>query len=182
MSREKAVRVLVAIVAVSVIVWAAALFVPVHHGPLYVVLAVSFWVVVAADFLLVVAGVILAGFIGWIGIPGLFEAFGGWYRDTKTINFGDKPLFHWPGPLVVLAVLALVYAAVSLEAAGRQSGDDRALVRFYCQDGAVSQAQAKGCETHVTAARVNELANENDQTAVDAENQLSNWEDAEDGQ
>jgi hypothetical protein len=160
-----------------------AIFLPLNHGPVYVVGLVIFYVVLVVDFLLVLAGVALIGFWIWaLGSDVLFDWWPVWYRGTKTIKFGEKPLFHRPGPIVILAVLAALYGAEQLVAAGRQSQDNTQLVQFYCQDGSVSQAEVQGCEAHVTAAHVNELANENDQTAIDAENQLSDAEDAASGQ
>ena len=49
---------LIAITVVSVIVWAAAIFVPFARGPLYDVFAVVFYVVLAIDVLLAVGGLI----------------------------------------------------------------------------------------------------------------------------
>jgi hypothetical protein len=46
----------------------------------------------------------------------------------------------------------------------------------------VSQAQERSCERHVTVATIDRYGREGDPTAIRAANQLSAYQDAEDGQ
>lgn len=89
---------------------------------------------------------------------------------------------RWWLVIAILVGIAAWLAVLKLNANHVQRDDNRALIGFYCQEGAVSAAQEHGCETHVTAAKVNAYANAGDPTAIAAEHQLSNYIDAAEGQ
>lgn len=73
--------------------------------------------------------------------------------------------------LIVVACLAGVAALTLAGGAEKQAQDAKDLVRIYC-NGAVSEAQYQGCIHHVTKTQIDRLANEGDQTAINAENAI----------
>jgi hypothetical protein len=239
---SRGVRWLIPVVVVSVIVWAAALFLPISKGPIYVALLVVFIVVVLIDALLVLAGLVLAGVLIWGGLARLLDEvishgliqvamgsvaacfFG--VTGGLVIGLGLGLGLHalglvgtysqttdWPvvgcmiaGGIVGIAV-AVRYSLADLRRDGvgvrartvvkvaaiailgvaafaafeglviregaRESHAN--LVRFYC-GGAVSEAQYQGCIHHVTAADIDRLANNGDQTAIYAEDHYTDGE------
>ena len=236
---RRVVRWLIPVAVVSVIVWAAALFLPISRGPVYVVLVVAFIAVVLIDALLVLAGLVLVGMLIWgrlarlfgevrlielamvsvaacffgvmgglviglglglglhaLGLVGTYsqstdwpvvgcmiaggiagiavavrESLGDLRRDGARIR---------PRTVVKVAAVALlgVAAFAGIEELVVREGTSEShanLVRFYC-DGAVSEAQYQGCIHHVTAADIDRLANNGDQTAIYAEDHYTDGE------
>jgi hypothetical protein len=70
----------------------------------------------------------------------------------------------------IVIVCAVGFIAVLRGCAAlKTSQDNAAIVKAYCS-GAVSQAQYQGCRAHVSRARIDQLANRGDATAINAEN------------
>jgi hypothetical protein len=65
----------------------------------------------------------------------------------------------------VVAVGGAFYGFVQIN----NSQIDADIVKAYCS-GAVSEAQYQGCVHHVSRARIDQLANHGDKTAINAEN------------
>jgi hypothetical protein len=69
------------------------------------------------------------------------------------------------GAAVVVCIGAALFAYSKYE----QSRQNRDVVKAYCS-GAVSNPQYQGCIHHASKARIDQLANNGDQTAINAEN------------
>jgi hypothetical protein len=71
---------------------------------------------------------------------------------------------------VVLGIAAFIAFVAFVYGPSQRHAADAGLVQDYCRIGAVSHAQERGCERHVTARDVDRRAQQGDQTAVEAEN------------